>query len=267
MTRVQDVYGDFFNATKPQEAERLRALSLSHDDATHRYLQALALNSSPRCLDLGPGAGLIPLWLAEHTGLNASEVVALDKDTALPQQVLGGRDNIRIVEADINDPNVDCGTFDLIHARFVLIHLREREEILKKLVSWLRPGGWLVITDVLWKDTGLPDTSFNRLMNRMWSMLDVQIGSDAEWASRIEPLMLAEGASSRMTICDTFRNNPHVIDHLETLWRLSFIRMKDELLADGSITEAMFDDAIASIRTHFLEQDQPQIITCCGRFD
>jgi len=31
----------------------------------------------------------------------------------------------------------------------VLWHLPERRSVLDRLVSWLRPGGWLVISDAL----------------------------------------------------------------------------------------------------------------------
>ena len=37
--------------------------------------------------------------------------------------------------------------FHLIHARLVLIHLPERDAVLERLVTALRPGGWLVIED------------------------------------------------------------------------------------------------------------------------
>ncbi|HZM84459.1 MAG TPA: class I SAM-dependent methyltransferase [Candidatus Limnocylindrales bacterium] len=38
--------------------------------------------------------------------------------------------------------------FDVIHARAVLTHLPERDEVLARLVAALRPGGWLLIEDV-----------------------------------------------------------------------------------------------------------------------
>jgi trans-aconitate methyltransferase len=35
----------------------------------------------------------------------------------------------------------------LVHARLVLVHIAERERVLRRLVSALRPGGWLLIED------------------------------------------------------------------------------------------------------------------------
>src|SRR6185436_1238656 len=45
------------------------------------------------------------------------------------------------------DP-LDEAAFDLIHARAVLVHLPDREQVLKRLVAALRPGGRLLIEDV-----------------------------------------------------------------------------------------------------------------------
>jgi SAM-dependent methyltransferase len=49
---------------------------------------------------------------------------------------------------DIVNDTLGQSAFDLIHARLVLEHLRERDEVLQKLVRALRPGGWLVIEDM-----------------------------------------------------------------------------------------------------------------------
>jgi SAM-dependent methyltransferase len=35
-------------------------------------------------------------------------------------------------------------TFDLIHARLVLVHLPEREQVLDRIIGALKPGGWLL---------------------------------------------------------------------------------------------------------------------------
>src|SRR5215467_6424019 len=37
-----------------------------------------------------------------------------------------------------------AGSFDLVHVRAVLMHIADRMTVLKKMASWLAPGGWLV---------------------------------------------------------------------------------------------------------------------------
>lgn len=34
--------------------------------------------------------------------------------------------------------------FDLVHARLVLMHLPEREQALARMISALKPAGWLI---------------------------------------------------------------------------------------------------------------------------
>ena len=66
--------------------------------------------------------------------------------------------NLRAVEHNIvTDDVAVLGTFDLIHVRFVLHHLGNAEGIgaLRRLIGLLRPGGRILVEDVL--DFGLGD--------------------------------------------------------------------------------------------------------------
>jgi trans-aconitate methyltransferase len=49
-------------------------------------------------------------------------------------------------------------TFDLIHARLVLIHLPAREQALERMVTALKPGGWLILDEF---DVTLLDRSYS----------------------------------------------------------------------------------------------------------
>jgi SAM-dependent methyltransferase len=39
------------------------------------------------------------------------------------------------------------GTFDVVHARLVLVHVPDRARALATMVAALRPGGWLLVED------------------------------------------------------------------------------------------------------------------------
>ena len=93
--------------------------------------------------DLGP-AGIPP----EPAGPQArwvSRVVASDLDP----RWLAGRvgSGVEVVRQDVarDDPPGDA--FDLVHARLVLSHVVEREEALRRMVSALRPEGWVLVED------------------------------------------------------------------------------------------------------------------------
>lgn len=94
------------------------------------------------------------------------------------------------------------GSFDLIHARWVLVNLPQREEVLAKAVTWLAPGGWLVLEDL---DTfpvdSSPHPALRRFSDAFEKFLADSHGADYRWAWRRPPAALAEaGLLSKPTM-------------------------------------------------------------------
>jgi SAM-dependent methyltransferase len=111
------------------------------DTPTTWRLERLGLTPDLRCLELGAGSGSIANWLAART----REVVAVDIDTTQLYDVAPG---VQVIKHDLRDGLPVDGPFDLIHARLLLLHLPEREQILSRLVDALAPGGHLVLGDI-----------------------------------------------------------------------------------------------------------------------
>ena len=55
--------------------------------------------------------------------------------------------NIEVRRHNIVNDDLELDYYDLVHARYVLLHLKEWEVVLKKLADSLKPGGWLFIED------------------------------------------------------------------------------------------------------------------------
>jgi hypothetical protein len=73
----------------------------------------------------------------------------------------------------------------LVHARFVLMHLRQRSSLLPRLVSWVRPGGYLVLSDSA--DLGTPSSphpAFRQALTALWEFLAETIGTDINYGRR-----------------------------------------------------------------------------------
>jgi SAM-dependent methyltransferase len=134
-----------FDDTRPEpERERLRALEQVFDPATRRWLLATGLGAGWRCLEVGAGAGSIAVWLSETVGRDG-QVLAVDVNARfLPQTPPA---NLEVREADICTTPLAAGTMQLVHARFVLLHIPGWQQALAAMAAALGPGGWLALEE------------------------------------------------------------------------------------------------------------------------
>lgn len=54
------------------------------------------------------------------------------------------------MQAVVTSGALPAGAFNLVHARLLLEHLPQRDEVLRALVRALRLGGWLLVEDFDW---------------------------------------------------------------------------------------------------------------------
>jgi 2-polyprenyl-3-methyl-5-hydroxy-6-metoxy-1,4-benzoquinol methylase len=179
-------YGErVFRAGNDHESDRLHSLAAMFDPFSQCHMAALAVGPGWRCLDVGSGPGTLASWLADR----GAEVMAIDRDTRFLSDAR--KAGVQVVEADLLDSGFDPGTFDLVHARCVLLHLREREQALRRLVTWVRPGGWLLVSDTA--DLGAvssPNDEYRRVMAALWRTLADSIGTDVDYGRRQYPAAL-----------------------------------------------------------------------------
>ena len=105
----------------------------------------LGVGQESRCLEVGGGRGSVAAWLCEQVG-PTGKVLATDIDTRFLEQL-----RQRNFEAQAHDITIDSlpdGQFDLVHARWLLHHLPRPELAIRRMVSALRPGGWLLLEEV-----------------------------------------------------------------------------------------------------------------------
>ena len=155
--------------TNPAERERLQRQS--HDLADHSLalLSRVDLPPGGRALDLGCGpAGAIEL-LAERVGPTGS-VAAIDIDAAhvaMARRLVQDRGlaNVEVLLADARHTGLPSGSFDVVHARLVLVNIPSPEQVVAEMVRLVKPGGW-VITDEADAMAGIcypPDPAWDRL--------------------------------------------------------------------------------------------------------
>jgi SAM-dependent methyltransferase len=120
---------------------RLELLEACHDPSSIRRAQALGVAPGWRCLDAGAGGGSFARWLARR----GADVLAVDLDVRLLERI--PTPGLEVRQMNVVTDELPTEAFDLVHTRLLLIHVPEREEVLRKLVASLRPGGVLMIEE------------------------------------------------------------------------------------------------------------------------
>ncbi|MFD8411545.1 class I SAM-dependent methyltransferase [Streptomyces sp. NPDC059650] len=255
-------YGEaLFRPEHPREGERIDHAALVYDPFTCARLRSLGVGPGWRCLEAGAGTGTVARWLADEAG--ADEVVALDRDTGRLAPLAGPR--LRVREADLTRlaAEPDLGTFDLVHSRFVLMHLPERRDVVRALVERLNPGGCLVVSDA----ADVPDpadrhSAYRRTLDAMWRTLAETIGTDVT-AVRAHPHVLRAAGLEEVAaelVCPPLTAGAP----LAAFWRGTWERMRPDLLA-GRLDAATLDEALAYLASPALAELGPGMLTVWGR--
>lgn len=146
------------------EPARLRLLEEFYDPLTVSQLGAIGVTEGWRCLDVGAGGGSVTRMLAERGGSTGS-VLAVDLDTSLLEELASDRVEVR--RHDLLSGQLPQAAFDLVHARLLLMFLSPRLGALQRLVSAVRPGGWLASIAPDFTKVGVSPAS--RVWQRVWS--------------------------------------------------------------------------------------------------
>ncbi|QLH21585.1 trans-aconitate 2-methyltransferase [Streptomyces sp. Rer75] len=225
------------NKDLPTEVSRLRLLEQTYDPGTFALLEKLDIDPSWQCLELGAGAGSVAYWLADRVPYGG--VVAADLDPRFIDADHSPQLSVR--RMDLNEEDFAPGSFDLVHARAVFMHLPRREEVLQRAVSWLRPGGRLVLEDVYFlpaEDSPYPEW---RQAQRAWLTALAAQGIDLAWARRTPSRFAAAGLES---VGVAVTPGGLGIDAVQDeLLRIRLLQSGHSLVDAGLLTEAQIDRA------------------------
>lgn len=240
-------YGEgVLGGTSDTEHRRLAAMAQVSDPPTRALLGRLAVGPGWRCWEVGAGGGTVATWLAGQVagpkagGRTAGQVLATDVDVSVLSTVSVPR--LSVQRHDVaRDPMPD-GLFDLIHARFVLEHLAEREDVLDRLVHALAPGGVIAVECIaefpIDSSTCKP---FRASMRAVERVLAATIGTDSRWARSFPQPFLDRGlveVGTEVSLPTTGGCNASA-----SCWNLTLQRLRPLILERGLASEAHLDAA------------------------
>ncbi|MFJ1703874.1 class I SAM-dependent methyltransferase [Kitasatospora sp. NPDC088346] len=190
-----------FDNRAEEAVDQLRVLEEALDPITTGHLDRLGVPAGAHCWEVGAGAGSIARLLAERVGPTGS-VTATDLD---PTRLAGAGGSVLVRRHDVRSEQPPGGPFDLIHARLLLLHLPERQEVLATLAGALRPGGVLLVEEfdrspLTVLGTAAPDEAalFSRVVDALLTVLGDR-GADLDWGRRVHGAMTGLGLTGVRT--------------------------------------------------------------------
>jgi SAM-dependent methyltransferase len=185
--------------TDPEETERLRRQSGELLPEAMAVLAEVGLRRGQCAVDLGCGPSGVLDLLAAAVGPEGL-VVGVDSDpahVAVARNLAAarGQANVEVVCADARHTGLTAGSFDLVHARTLLVNIPQPAVVLAEMVRLARPGGWIACQE---PDAG-SSLCYPRLpaWERMREVFEAghgRSGADVRIGRRLPELLRAAGA-------------------------------------------------------------------------
>jgi SAM-dependent methyltransferase len=143
-----------------EEYTRLKRQAQVWEPATRSVLERAGIAPGMSCLDAGCGPGEVMRLMAGYVG-SSGRVMGLDADAAIGTEAVSALHGVGFAQCSFRQADltvtehVEEAPFDLVFARLLLFHMRNPADALRRLYSWVKPGGRIVIQDY---DTTAVDT-------------------------------------------------------------------------------------------------------------
>lgn len=164
-----------------EERARLAGLESLWEPGSRAAVTEIGLGPGWNCLEVGAGGGSLVEWMAAQD----AHVTAIDLNTEFIDHLQS--ESITVIQGDLRQQELPQAAFDLVHARLVLEHLQDRRQVLDRLITVLRPGGWLVIEDFDWSTFAVDAVDGDEVVNAVEACLRSmsRVGAEVNYGRRV----------------------------------------------------------------------------------
>ena len=257
-TKGYDANAVYMLGSSPGESARLQrqAEELAADSAA--LLDRVGLRPGQVAIDLGCGPRGIVDLLARRVA-PAGRVVGLDADPAHAAMAAGfaarqGLSGVEIITADARSTGLPAGSFDLVHARTLLVNLPDPASVAAEMMRLAKPGGWIASME---PDTEHalcypPHPAFDRLCE-IFTVAFRRNGADP-WIGRRVPELFRQAGLEDAAVEARVQMYPP--GNSRRTSRLDLVRaMRPQVLDMGLASAAELDELDTAARAHLTGPD------------
>ena len=226
----------------------------------------VSLGAGSRAIDLGCGPQGVLDLLSERVG-SAGRVVGLErnrKSVEMAKRFVADRGlkNVEVVQGDATATRLPGASFDLVHARLVLVNVPYVEAVIREMVRLARPGGVVASheADYVSHFCDPPLPAWDRLFE-IFKAYSFANGIDLSVGRRTHRLFREAGLVD-IEVNPVIHVYPHGHNRRAIFWH--FLQtVRDRVLEQELITESEFSELTAELKEHL---DRPDTLVVSHLF-
>ena len=252
--------GRYLLGDTPAEIRHLVEQALVYSEEAGQLFDLIGVAPGSAVIDVGCGVMGALHVLAGRVG-DSGRVVGLDREPRMVDAARGLAEQrglaVELIEADATATGLPDGTFDLVHARTLLLNVSNPAEIVAEMARIARPGGVVAVQE---PDAGAwncdpPHPAFDVLRDEVLSAYR-RSGKDFNIGRRAGRLLRGAGLEDVQVRATARVTQPGEYYQSFVIALTGLVR--DVIVAGGNLTADELDSYSAALRAHL---DLPGTIT------
>ena len=231
--------------------KRLELLSRAMWPTTSRALERAGISRGMTCLDLGCGGGDVTYELAGIVGPEG-RITGVDFDEVKIGLARQGASERGLAHVDFRPLDVltwdEDSRYDFIYCRFLLTHLKNPLDALRRMLRALRPGGSALVEDIDFSGSFCyPPNAAMHTYERLYSAAAARRGCDADIGPKLYGMLREAGfAPVEFEIVQP----AFATGESKQLAVLTLVNIAEAVIAEGLASREELDSTIEELGRH-----------------